>query len=248
LGVVALKTTADRPGTPPARAATPAGELMDHVALAAQHSPVPMPGPKQFLYVKSKVQFGSFEGDGVNTWTPGTLHDREVWLTGSPAQAGMLKENGFTDSLPRGGSPADDEALGHLPTDPQQLLNRIYDLSKDGQGDKQEMAFKWIHGYVNESLPSPQVSAALFRAAALIPGVEKVDDAADAVGRHGAAIALTAADGSRSEWIFDPKSYVYLGERDVQVRDNDGIKAGTVVGLTAVLERAVVDKAGQLPG
>ncbi|CAM5345054.1 MULTISPECIES: hypothetical protein [Streptomyces] len=81
----------------------------------------------------------------------------------------------------------------------------------------------------------------------------------DGPGGHGTArtsrvfegIALAHVDqksGDRTEWIFDPKTYAYLGSRAVQVKQADGIKPGTVINWTAVLERAVVDAQRQRPG
>jgi hypothetical protein len=69
--------------------------------------------------------------------------------------------------------------------------------------------------------------------------VEKVD-AVDAVGCHGVALALhDSFDGSRSEWIFDSKTFAYPGERSVQVEPKDGVKAGAILGTTAVFAVAV---------
>jgi hypothetical protein len=88
--------------------------------------------------------------------------------------------------------------------------------------------------------------AAIYRAAALIPGVVEVPDSVDASGRHGVAVArVDPTDGVRTEWIFDKKTLSYLGEREVQVTDTKEIKPGTVLGYTAVITRAVVDQAGR---
>ena len=71
---------------------------------------------------------------------------------------------------------------------------------------------------------TPELTSALYRAAAKIPGVMLVDDATDAAGRHGVAIARPdETRGARSEWIFDRKTFAYLGERTVQMRDVDGV-------------------------
>jgi aminoglycoside phosphotransferase (APT) family kinase protein len=87
----------------------------------------------------------------------------------------------------------------------------------------------------------PRVSAALYRAAALIPGVTVVANATDAIGRHGVAVAFTY-QGTRTEWIFSRQTLQYLGERDINVAN------GSTTGEAAVLQRAFVDHPGQLPG
>ena len=86
------------------------------------------------------------------------------------------------------------------------------------------------------------LSAALYRAAALIPGVTVVRHATNAIGRHGVAVAFTYL-GVRSEWIFsEPNPPQYLGQHDIKLAD------GSTTGESAVLERAFVDHKGQVPG
>ncbi|MEU9050072.1 hypothetical protein AB0D37_06650 [Streptomyces sp. NPDC048384] len=53
--------------------------------------------------------------------------------------------------------------------------------------------------------------------------------------RHTAAVDSP----TRDEWIFDARTFEFLGERSVAT--------GRVTGNTAILERAVVDRAGQRP-
>ena len=68
-----------------------------------------------------------------------------------------------------------------------------------------------------------------------------VPDATDAIGRHGVAVAYTY-QGIRTEWIFSKKTFRYLGNHDVNVTN------GSSAGVSAVLQRAFVDHAGQIPG
>ncbi|WP_437114546.1 hypothetical protein [Streptomyces glaucescens] len=91
-----------------------------------------------------------------------------------------------------------------------------------------------------------ETTAALYRAAALIPGVDVVRHAVDAAGRDGVAVARTH-DGERTEWIFDRSTARLLGERTVLVDDNAWGEAGPVVASVAVIDSGIVDKAGQAP-
>ena len=84
----------------------------------------------------------------------------------------------------------------------------------------------------------PRVSAALFRAAALIPGVTVVPNAVDVAGRPGVAVAMADRTGGE-EWVFSKDTFKFLGELD--------IAHGKVVGGSAILQRAFVDHVGQLP-
>ena len=127
--------------------------------------------------------------------------------------------------------------LQSLPTDPHALLNLIYRDDSGGQSPDQE-AFTTIGDLLRESIAPPEVSAALYRAAALIPGVTVVPDAADAIGRPGVAISF-AFRGNQEEWIFDKTTFSLLGERDFQY--------GTLTGKTAVITRAFTDRPGEVP-
>jgi hypothetical protein len=65
----------------------------------------------------------------------------------------------------------------------------------------------------------------------------------DAAGRHGEALAFESLN-ERSEYIFDKTTHTYLGERSYLVKAG---KAGQLTGITAVLDRGVADKIGQVP-
>jgi hypothetical protein len=128
--------------------------------------------------------------------------------------------------------------LQSLPTDPQTLLNMIYG-AHNGEQPPNEEAFTTIGDTLRESIPPPAVSAALYRAAALIPGVTVIPDATDALGRPGIAVSFTGVGDVQSEWIFDKDTFQWLGER-MYIN-------GTLVDKTAVTNRAIVDQAGELP-
>ena len=71
--------------------------------------------------------------------------------------------------------------------------------------------------------------------------------ATDALGRHGTGISR--ADErfhTRTTWIFDAETFDLLGTRWFFTHP-DG-SPDTLFGATAVLETAVVDRAGQEPG
>jgi len=164
---------------------------------------------------------------------------------------GLLRENGQATPLvfstndlhcPYRGGVNDPtyRFLQSLPTDPHALLSLI-ERDMQGQQPRPEEAFTTIGDLLREAIAPPQVSAALYRAAALIPGVTVVAGATDAIGRHGVAVAMTS-QGVRSEWIFSKQTLQYLGERDINIAD------GATNGVAAVLQRAFVNHAGQVPG
>ncbi|MCX4507801.1 CU044_5270 family protein [Streptomyces anulatus] len=237
-----------------------AGAVAD-ISGAAARAELPEPGPGQFLYVRSEVSWlVSWEGaDGKNRSYVDKIHPREVWMS-PDGDKGWLMEpykeaierDGITLDDPEGGdrtlnSPSYDY-LRALPTDPGPLLKKIYDETGGMGNGPDQQAFSTIGDLLREQVVPPKLAAGLYRAAARIPGVVLVDDSVDAAGRHGVAIARTdEADGARTEWIFDRETYTYLGERTVQTRDAEGVRAGTVRGHVAVTDRAVVDAVKQRP-
>jgi hypothetical protein len=94
---------------------------------------------------------------------------------------------------------------------------------------------------IGQAIAPPVVSAALYRAAALIPGVTAVANATDAIGRHGVAVAF-AYQGTRTEWIFSRQTLVFLGSRSIDLAN------GATNGMSAIMQRAFVAHAGQVPG
>lgn len=237
------------------------GGTVDRISVAAGKDALPEPGPGQFIYVKSQVSWLASERNlstgEEKTWVQ-KLHPREVWMSPDGRKGWLIEaDNGTTskegmdldsDVEPHLSAPSYDY-LKTLPTDPDALLKKIYAETEGlGNGRNQE-AFTVIGDLVMEQLMTPELTAALYRAAAKIPGVVLVDEAKDAEGRSGIAIARVDEEaGERTEWIFDAKSYDYLGERTVRIREADGIAAGTVTARTAITQRAVVDEMKALPG
>ncbi|MEU0979643.1 CU044_5270 family protein [Streptomyces griseus] len=237
-----------------------AGAVAD-ISGAAARAELPEPGPGQFLYIRSEVSgLVSWEGsDGKNRSYVDKIHPREVWMSPDGAKGWLLEPHG--KGTGRGGITLDDPEGGErtlnspshaylktLPTDPSLLLEKIYDETRGMGNGPDQQAFGTIGDLLREQVVPPKLAAGLYRAAARIPGVVLVDDSVDAAGRHGIAIARTdESDGSRTEWIFDRETFAYLGERTVQTRDAEGIRAGTVRGHTAVTGRAVVDALKQRP-
>lgn len=148
------------------------------------------------------------------------------------------------------------EDLSALPDDPAKALRTIEaDVNRQMANDENTLGgkrplsvnlplvFQYLGGMLDESV-DPRTTAFLYRVAAQIPGTTVIPDAVDAAGRHGVAISLPGVARDRQEWIFDKSTYAYLGYRDVTLDDTVIGKAGTPFLVTAVLERAVVERVG----
>ncbi|MDR6979823.1 hypothetical protein J2X68_006560 [Streptomyces sp. 3330] len=242
-------------------------QLLDQISLAAAEDDHPVVRPGQYIYIESKSAdtFLKTVGDKTSLASH-QLHTRQRWDSPDGTEGWLIdpavndSPEGETLSLPdergetpkaRLGAPSYDY-LTKLTTDPDELLAKIY-KETEGQGNTPDQeAFTTIGDLLTESYPPAELYSALFKAAARIPGVVVVNDAVDAVGRHGVAVArLDETSGQREEWIFDTKSHVFLGERTVQVKRLTGtdalIKPGTVTYTSAILKRAIVDGIKQTP-
>ncbi|MGW7688606.1 CU044_5270 family protein [Streptomyces asiaticus] len=241
--------TADAKGAP---------ELLNRISLASAETSEPTVRDGEFIYIASKVASTYPKTvDNKTTVVSEKLHSRQVWQSpdgkdGWLIEPGQTGDKGITLAGPNPAGSAYN-TLAKLPTDPDALLKKIYQdvrENADKEVPRDQAAFVAIGDLLTESYPPVKLAPALYKAAAKIPGVVAVDDAVDATGRHGVAVArLNEADGQREEWIFNKKTLAFLGERTVQVKpDKDGLlKPGTVVFTSAITQRAIVDGNKQTP-
>ncbi|GLY88539.1 CU044_5270 family protein [Actinoallomurus iriomotensis] len=261
------------PPAPPPSAVAPVAVVrtLDHAAEAALRRPELHPRPGQFLVVRSRAL------EEVDSDSARYLSDtrRTVWLpVAGDATGGVIEEQVLPPKAYPGwpippearteqGSHGPDRLadfdgraeylrndyayLSRLPTDTTGMRRHLYVGAKRGaEGDRD--AWQRVGGMLTEAyLPAAQ-RAALFRAAATIPGAEAVASAQDAAGRAGVAVAMTDPEaGTRQEYIFDRRTYLYLGARTVIV---DPAKArgtkGGVTESTAQLSVRVSDAAPQI--
>ncbi|MET9678309.1 CU044_5270 family protein [Streptomyces sp. NPDC006482] len=251
--------------------AADAGRVLSRAALAAAASPAPDARPQDFVYVRSLVAYaGRGAGGGAATLPP--ARQREVWLSADGSRPGLLREGGAADTVlsPRlpvyeldhrgaGPRPSALEAappsvtnpthayVATLPTDPEALLRLIREETRGEGSDADQRAFRAIGTLLAETWAPPKVTAALYEAAARIPGVAVLPSAKDAAGREGVAVARTA-DGEQTQWIFDRATSAFLGERTVLTETTAAGGKGTVLGVSAVLAKAAVARTGDLPG
>ncbi|MFI5798759.1 CU044_5270 family protein [Streptomyces sp. NPDC051677] len=245
---------------------TTAAAVLEDAALAAGHATqYDKIRDDQFTYVESQVSYTRVK-NGKQTVVP--PHRRETWLSVDGSRDGLIRDalnsrdtrwpgfqekDHFYDSYPGYNH------LKSLPTDPKAMYDWLRKSLPDSFGvvlagvnaglieQDQGMLFSAGNLMQEGIMPSAQ-AAALFRAIARIPGVTVVEDAVDALGRHGVGIAREdAKQPFRMEWIFDRKTHQLLGQRTTLTRDFGGLKKGTVSTDSATVRRAVVDKAGQRP-
>ena len=245
-----------------------AAQLLDKIAAAAARQPRLNVRDDQYMYIASEDRWSSTSVTigGSQRTVVEPLHKREIWLSVSdvckpgllrdPSPGPAMKLNGGGGlSCPNQGGWGDPtyRFLQSLPADPHTLLNMIYAATK-GQGQSPDQAaFTTIGDMLREAIAPPDVSAALYRAAALIPGVRVIPHATDILGQSGIGVQFARSkspapgvpyretfDPNGPTWIFNPRTLLWIGE-------NDGTLHGKAMG-SVVLKRAIVDRLGQLPG
>ncbi|MFF8377831.1 CU044_5270 family protein [Streptomyces sp. NPDC015661] len=258
-------------GTSVGQQASPeAVRILSGAALAAAAAPAPDARPDGYVYVKSLVAHaGRGAAGGPATLPP--AHQREVWLSVDGSRPGLLREPGAADTELGAEAPVYEldgpgatprkttlEAappsvtnpthayVAALPTDPEAMLRLIREQTRAGEGDADQRAFTAIGTLLAETWAPPKVTAGLYEAAARIPGVTVLPSAKDAAGREGVAVARTA-HGEQTQWIFDRTTSAFLGERTVLTETTSAGRAGTVLGVSAVLAKAAAPAAGELP-
>jgi hypothetical protein len=157
--------------------------------------------------------------------------------------------------------------LQSLPTNPRQLLSLLerqasrthlgvyvvfgsfpINLLEPNASDTDFEAFAVIGQLLSTEVLPPQTAAALYRAAALIPGVTVVPDATDALGRHGIGIALGAGRHLREEWVFSKSTYQFLGARTTIPLSTDSPTGKTTyTHVSAILARGIANILGGTP-
>lgn len=160
----------------------------------------------------------------------------------------MRAEGGrFYDDTPRltlNARPLE-EVIATAPRDPEELLELVYEYQRaKGKGDTpHKEAFGTIADTLSTGVIPADLRAALYQAAALIPGVTVTDREATLDGRTGISLGMeTPGYKARKELIIDPSTGQLIGEREILLEDQGSIPAGTAVSWTAVTT-SVVDSA-----
>lgn len=153
----------------------------------------------------------------------------------------LRAENGaFYDS--KSSFPTEKE-LSSYPRDPRILLNSIY-LKTIGSGQSVDgEALVYIADLLRTGLVPADLRAALYQAAAMIPGVVVTEDQATLDGQSGISIGRVESESNeRQDIIIDPVSGQLIGERKVTLEPIGAVPAGTSTTWTTI-RTMVVDSA-----
>jgi RNA polymerase sigma-70 factor (ECF subfamily) len=157
--------------------------------------------------------------------------------SGSPETNGIFR----ADAGAFYGEPAEDYYFADQPRDPNALL--AYFQKRYGNAPNGANAEIWTQ--ITDELRTGQVPAdlraALYKMAALIPGIQYIGSDVTLDGRTGVAIGL-ANSANRDDIIIDPATGLMIGERNVSLKAAFGIPAGTSNAWTSITT-TVVDTA-----
>lgn len=263
-----------------------ASEVLKKASRAAAAEPDLKPEKGQFLYFESKSNQPALAVPG-GEGQPGSKTHRRVWLPAFGGETGLLQNEGegsiwLCDRGDNGGTKEEPEFdlakpptdctnppvyRTDLPTDAKAMKDWLYRNSRGGNPPDVQ-AFITVGDTIREHYIAPDALAAIFQAAAEIPGTKVYKNVTDSAGRPGIAVGQTW-HGERRELIFDAKTFQLLGERSVVDYDNSfapkggkspeatpwtpvpeqqaTMKQGQVLYSTATLATAVVDKLTQRP-
>jgi hypothetical protein len=216
---------------PPANA--DAALVLHKAAAAALTLPDIEPRPDQFVYHKYT--------DGSEDWlsADGTLDsltqgpggaDKHILYGCRNGQRTLVKGDRVIGTEPCRPDPA---YRPDLPTNADDMLAYLNRNHSGRAGDANAIG-KDVMELIGWHYLRPQARAALFEAAARIPGLHVVRPATDGAGRAGVGIAWSS-EGKGGLIVFDANSYAYLG-------------AGTDPrSMSALLQVAIVNQVGQRP-
>ncbi len=129
-----------------------------------------------------------------------------------------------------------------LPLDPAELLAEIYRVTAGAGPSPDGEALVWIADTLRQGTVPAEYRAAMYKAAALIPGVTITEGQATLNGATGIAIGRDETNNAfRQEIIIDPATGQFIGERQVALEGYGGsaVAAGTTVGWTAATTEIV---------
>lgn len=134
-----------------------------------------------------------------------------------------------------------DDGVKNLPREPQALLDTI--RQRDNPDRSEDETLESIAAALRTGIVPADLRAALYKAAALIPGVTVVDKQANLDGKPGTAIGIERPNReTRMDIIIDPTTGLLIGEREVTLTAGKTFPAGTATSWTSV-QTSVVDSA-----
>ena len=133
-----------------------------------------------------------------------------------------------------------------LPTDPVALAARLSEEAATEHGELSIPAatLQLIAEDLRNPVASPELRAALFRAAKRVPGITYLGEQVDPAGRTGIAVGIPGSDpaGATHSLIFDPETAEALATETLAPAGAGGVKSPTLLRATVYLESRKVEQ------
>ncbi len=239
-----------------------AAELRKLATIAEAQSPVTPPADGRYLYVRSIQAGQAVQGSCAVL----VRQRRQIWI--NAVGAGRVLESPVGRSFLSAGDRLNCEQPSHQQLlhdiaartdtwyapgcyslgdagrlrgsfdDSQALLNEMHAINGGPSGPSAD--FSTVGTFLRESDASPALRAAIYHAAATIPGVRLIGSVTDRFGRHGIGMTLVSHDWANPnttlELIFDPHNSALLADQ-VAVTDTGHQVGWDVYGKTQVVSR-----------
>jgi len=181
------------------------------------------------------------EGDRICRQAAGFIGQPEPFVAPSGTSIGSQS----------GTIPVSYAGLRALPTSPRALITRLGDLHFPhwtGWGPAPVREFSIIEEMLTTYVMPPALTAELYKALAVIPGVTIDRHAVDVAGRPGLGLLIAIPPGFGGvidEIIINPRTYQLAGQQFLN--KPHGSSTDRVLSGTAILERSFVSGPGRLP-
>ncbi|WP_405865073.1 MULTISPECIES: CU044_5270 family protein [unclassified Streptomyces] len=249
-GGIVVAARRDGGASTPRMTALSAAQLLHKAAdrSRADGAGMPIPRNDQYLYSKIYIVRTYVKGGKVKTWTD------ESWLSVDGSKRSRREEYGKIHNDPPLGKhevmwpPTEYAKLAKWPTDPDKLLKWLR-MEQKSTPDADDMAFmNACMLMMGPRVMPPGLEAATFEAVAKIPDIRLDYHEVDGLGRRGIAVSYPK---STFTFVFDPKTYAYLGLRlkgsSAKKIDGEWQQVGWYHETRSLEEKGVVDRIGQLP-
>jgi hypothetical protein len=263
--VAAVAVVAVISAGPAPQAGPPRSQLMLNAA-AQIVAADPIPGPGQYLLVRTRAEYLGADGTG-NGYLSTELHETFLPADGSrptikrityvkptvffgPGGTALAARDWAAvapyDALDQPKTVVESEnpapAPEPLPLDPGQLIERLRTHENPAQLPINDFLFEQLAELAHRPGSTADLRATVYRALAQVPGIDVAEKTVVLDGMTGTAFALKDAGfDSTKQIVIDPGSGRYLGQRVVLNRADGAIPAGTLLESTAATTSIVSD-------
>ncbi|WP_157248026.1 hypothetical protein [Nonomuraea typhae] len=130
-----------------------------------------------------------------------------------------------------------------LPSDVEGMRRLIYDATEPGEKDRELAAFEQARRLLKERYFTAEQQEALWAVLGAMPGVRRVEDVPDDLGRLGTAFQMDVKAAPARRIIVDPESGEYLGQGYDGPMDRFVLESSVRLGVRMVDELPQVDGA-----